>query len=116
MKEKRQFKRKPISIDVIYDMSPEQRQPDSKTKDISEGGICLISMSPLPVDRIMDFKFTIPDADKKIEVAGKVVWTEKSDNQKDDRYCSGIQFVRIDNADRDLIGKFVDGATFIGKR
>jgi c-di-GMP-binding flagellar brake protein YcgR len=114
MKEKRQFRRKPIAIDVVYDMSSDQMVLDSKAKDISVGGICLVSRKQLVVDKIMDFKFTIPDSEKKIQISGKVVWTEKSTGSKDDCCYSGIQFVRIDNADRDLIGKFVDGATFVG--
>jgi uncharacterized protein (TIGR02266 family) len=114
MREKRQFKRKSISIDVIFDMSPDQRGFESKTKDISVGGICLISRKPLSVDNVMNFKFTIPDTEKKIEVSGEVVWTEKPEDEKDDRYYSGIEFVQIDETDKDLISKYVDGATFIG--
>ena len=115
MKEKRQFRRKPISIDVSCDIRPESKGLETWTKDMSAGGICLVSREALDVDRIIDFTFTIPDTGKQIEVSGKVMWIEKSTVALDNFFYSGIQFMKIDERDRDLISKYVDGATFTGE-
>jgi len=112
MNEKRNFKRRPITIDVNCDMSADQKGFDPSTKDISVGGICLISKKAFPIGKIIEFKFAIPDFDKTIEVSGRIVWNEIVKNEKEEIFYNGIQFVRIESEDRDLIGKYVDGATF----
>jgi len=115
MKEKRRFTRREISLDVLYDVSSELKGIGSWTKDISAGGICVISKAALTVDKIMDFEFTIPEMEKKLKASGKVVWVEKVADSKKGSYYNGIEFINLDPVDKDLIAKFVDGATFHGE-
>jgi c-di-GMP-binding flagellar brake protein YcgR len=115
VKEKRQFKRRQILIDVSCDIQAGAKGIGSSTKDISAGGICLVSKELFEVDNIMEFRFVIPDTEKAIQITGKVMWIEKSSVHTDRFYYSGIEFMDIDDIDRDLIAKFVDGETFLGE-
>jgi c-di-GMP-binding flagellar brake protein YcgR len=108
VKEKRRYKRRFISLNVEYDISSDQRWLESQTKDIGAGGICLITTSPILVGKEVDIKFHIPDEQKPVKVVGRIVWNEG----KEGSFYNGIQFIRINDSDRELIGKFVDSATF----
>jgi len=112
VKEKRKYKRKYISIDVEYDISSDQKWLESKSMNISSGGICLITKEPMHIGKIFDMKFRIPDSDKLIKVAGKIIWNEKCHEKDGEGYYNGIQFTRIHNEDRMLISKFIDSGTF----
>ncbi|MBN1697475.1 MAG: PilZ domain-containing protein [Spirochaetales bacterium] len=115
VKDKRRYRRRFISLNVAYDMSPEQRWLESTTRDIGAGGICLITTSPIEVGKVVDIKFHIPDEQKPVKVSGKIVWNEEYKEGGGGKFYNGIQFIRIDEADRDLIGKYVDSATFLRK-
>lgn len=113
MNDKRQYKRKKITINVDYDISREQKWLDSTASDISAGGMCLVSRKPMKVDSSMKLKFIIPDSDTPIFVSGKVVWNEKFLKKNNDEYFyNGVEFTRIESNDRALINKYVESTTF----
>ena len=112
MNERRKYKRKLIKLDVEYDMSSDQRWLETHSRDLGAGGICLITKDAIPLGKSFDLKFYIPDKDRPVKVIGKVMWNEKIDEDGTGMFYNGIQFVRIDKADKALILKFVDSATF----
>jgi Tfp pilus assembly protein PilZ len=99
-------------LHIEYDISSNQRWLESQTRDIGAGGICLITASPIPVGKEVDIKFHIPDEENPVKVVGRIVWNEAIDEGAEGSFYNGIQFIRIKDSDRELIGKFVDSATF----
>ena len=116
MGERRKYKRKLIKLDVEYDMSSDQRWLESQSRDIGAGGICLITKDAIEIGKSFDMKFYLPDQEKPVKVIGKVMWNEKIDNEGSAAFYNGIQFIRINKTDKELIMKFVDSATFERKK
>lgn len=112
MRERRKYTRKLIKLDVVYDMSTDQRWLESQARDIGGGGICLITKDAIPIGKSFDIKFSIPDKEKPIKVIGKVMWNEKAENESESIFYNGIKFINIHKDDRELIMKFVESATF----
>jgi c-di-GMP-binding flagellar brake protein YcgR len=113
MNDKRKYKRTNISIDVEYDLSSEQVWLESRTRDISGGGICLITTERLSLRSEVELRFQLPDQDLLIMAVGKVVWTDEvQTSKKEILHAVGIQFVKIPDEARDYIMKYVEGATF----
>ncbi|MBN2444794.1 MAG: PilZ domain-containing protein [Spirochaetales bacterium] len=110
--ERRKYTRKLIKLNVEYDMSSDQKWLESEARDIGAGGICLITPFEIFIGKSFDIKFYMPELSKPIKVIGKVMWSEKIDEEKNSKYYNGIQFVRIDSSDKALILKYVDSATF----
>jgi hypothetical protein len=80
------------------------------SKDISAGGLRLVTYKQLTAGDELNIEFTIPPY-KIIEVRGLVKWVSKTEMVGDDRvivkYHSGIEFLDISDEERDLINKFV---------
>ncbi|MBN2532672.1 MAG: PilZ domain-containing protein [Spirochaetales bacterium] len=112
MRERRKYTRKLIKLDVVYDMSTDQRWSESTARDIGAGGICLITKDAISIGKSFDLKFFIPDMDKPIKVIGKVMWNEKAGDETENQYYNGIEFIKIHSDDKELIMKFVESATF----
>ena len=113
MSERRKYKRKLIKLNVEFDMSSDQRWFESESRDLGAGGICLITRDAISIGKSFDLKFYIPDKEKPVKVIGKVMWNEKVEDEKITAFYNGIQFTRIDKADKMLILKFVESATFV---
>ena len=109
-KERRQDKRINFVIDVKYHISTYQNWLVAKTENLSSGGICLLTKDYIPVGSILDLIFVMPDTSKPIEASGEIIWNE---NYSDDEYyLNGIKFLTLKDSDKELIGKFVNNATF----
>jgi c-di-GMP-binding flagellar brake protein YcgR len=110
MKERRQYKRTDITIDVEYNMSRQQSWFEAGTRNISCRGICLITRASLLPGSVLHLRFKLPDSSRRIDVTGRVIWEDYV--IENDHYIIGIQFTEINQSDIELIGKFVDNATF----
>ena len=82
---------------------------EGETRNISSTGMFIRSYKPLNQDEYLRLAFEPPKF-KPIWVSGKVLWT---DSEKVDvttnEFFSGFSFVKISDADRDLIKKWVNG-------
>ncbi|MGE5279896.1 MAG: PilZ domain-containing protein [Deltaproteobacteria bacterium] len=114
MEEKRRFPRLGIAVDVQWERAPEAGNPDSNvTKDISAGGICLIVYEEVSVGDLLNLRFTLPTG-RTVQALGRVVWVapfEFSSDRERPRRDAGIEFVHIEEEDRQEIAKFVFLAT-----
>ena len=110
--EKRRYKRRVISLNIEYDLSPHQVYMESKSKDIGGGGICLITSEPLEKGKELLIKMFLPDNQKPFFINGKVVWNSPYVENSSEVYLNGIEFFNINEHDRNLIIKFTDGAAF----
>lgn len=70
------------------------------TKDISEGGVCIISEEPLEEGKFLNLVFGLPDRDHDVQVIGKVMWSKKS---TENFFENGVQFWDIsDEAQKEI--------------
>lgn len=109
--EKRRFVRLSASVDVNYTKKEAVLEEKSlRTKDISAGGICIISFEPLQESGLLDLKISIPEEASPINAVGRVVWVKEfiiGDISKGKRYDVGVEFIKISGEDRNKINKYV---------
>lgn len=104
--QQRRFYRFDISIPVTkeFDIKEEITIEECKTKDISGSGLKLYSNINHSVGDIVKCKFQINN--HPIDVKGKVVRVENIDTF-DYKYSLGIDFIGLNEKDRDRIIKFI---------
>jgi c-di-GMP-binding flagellar brake protein YcgR len=112
VEESRKDKRLSFNLDVVYDISRHQRWTNSRSKDLSEGGICLITGEAVPVDTEIELRFYTPDSNRPVFIGGKVVWNGKFSDGKNSLYENGIRFLDIEESEIGFIKKFIENATF----
>jgi uncharacterized protein (TIGR02266 family) len=113
MDEIRAFPRLSLSCDIEYSYvstgtTPQKKESVlSKTKDLSEGGICLITSSPLVKGSTIALKFKLHGTYKTIEVQGKVAWSQAFAIGNQMGYDNGIEFTKMNEEDKVLIEKYI---------
>ncbi|MBN1696809.1 MAG: PilZ domain-containing protein [Spirochaetales bacterium] len=103
MDERRSYKRYCLIVSVKYSYNASRTKGSAKTKNISNGGICLTSHQKLLLNHLVDLEFSMPR--KKIKVLGKVVWSEES---LPHLYENGIEFVDIEESDKKEISNYIN--------
>ena len=103
--EKRQNPRVDVRLPIV--MLCHCGRLEGETKNISSTGMFIRSDAPLNKDEYLRLAFEPPTL-KPIWVSGKVVWTdcEKMDGTTTE-FSSGFSFVKISDADRDLLKTWV---------
>jgi uncharacterized protein (TIGR02266 family) len=100
LNEKREFTRHDFIAEVKFrsDTLPLR----ARISDISEGGIFIDTIAPLPADTMVIVSFYIPDANpaSPITGSGKVVWAQETVGM-------GIEFVNLDEKIRERLKKFL---------
>jgi c-di-GMP-binding flagellar brake protein YcgR len=109
---KREYRRLDVSINVEYDISTHQVWVESESKNISAGGICLLTRQSIKPGTYIKLKFKMPDTAQYVQVTGEIMWNQKYIINNEEYYDNGIKFVAINDRDRELIGKYIEGATF----
>lgn len=114
-KSMRVFPRLDLSCDIQYSYVsgslPEGKAKEnvlSKTRDLSAGGICMMSTTPLVKGTILSLKFRLHGTDKVINVLGKVVWTQAFSIGNQIGYDNGIEFVSMSEEDRAIINTYLE--------
>ncbi|MBN1412649.1 MAG: PilZ domain-containing protein [Spirochaetales bacterium] len=89
--------------------SEQEGSQKSTTRDISAGGICLITERPLPIGTILNLIFYLGGRNSTpIHAKGEIVWTEKFEIGSQVGYDNGIKFTRISNEDRETITSYIN--------
>lgn len=96
--DKRNFPRLPLDVEVNY-----SGKGIARSKDVSEGGIRILTDEPMELSKICTLVFHIPTTGEKIQCFGKVVWTEQV---SDHLHENGINFWDIDVASRQKISNY----------
>jgi uncharacterized protein (TIGR02266 family) len=97
MSEKRKEKRVEEEIKVAIKLLPEDKYKHDKnvvhalTKDISSGGVKIVTDKLLPVDTMMKLELTLAKIRKLVEVTAKVRWVNRL--YDDDVFEMGLEFV-----------------------
>jgi len=97
MTEKRREKRieeeTKVSIKVLSgeDSDSENNVDYALTKDISSGGLKILTDRRLPVDTLLEIELTLPKMRRIVTIKGKVRWVNQI--YDDDVFETGLQFV-----------------------
>lgn len=110
--ERRKFIRLNMLTDVIYTKLPLQNRKElSLTKNIGQGGICIISYEMLKEQELLELKIYLPEDNVPINTIGRVAWTKEfiiGDSPREGkRYDVGLEFIKISDEDMDKIKKYV---------
>lgn len=109
--ERRQFVRLSILADVAYNKKDtSEKEKVSFTKNIGEGGICLITYEEVKVSDVLELKIALPEEKAPINILGKVVWVKKfsiGDTFQGERFDVGVEFINISAGDKQKIDKYV---------
>lgn len=111
--ERRKYPRLNVNVRVNWDKAgssaPRQSEKSDITKNVSEGGICLIVYDKPEIGQHLLLKIELP-AKKIIQSKGRIVWVKefgivgKTDEM---RYDIGIEFSDIDPGDREGLKEFI---------
>jgi c-di-GMP-binding flagellar brake protein YcgR len=110
MDERRLHRRKTIEIDVEAHISAQQKWVGVRSRNISRGGMCLITSTMIPLNTELDIVFYINEFDKLLRVRGTVVWNEC--DLDSGRYLHGVKFDPLSDSANDVISKYVESTTF----
>ena len=97
MSEKRKEKRVEEEIKVAIKLLPEDKYQHGKnvvyalTKDISSGGVKIVTDKLLPVDTLLKIELTLAKIRKLVEATAKVRWVNRL--YDDDVFEMGLEFV-----------------------
>ena len=111
MDEKRRFPRLNYNVEVEWkkvDRSKGGTLEANVTKNISEGGICLMVDDSVRPQDMLELKIMLP-TQATISVKGAVRWVESfgiAGEKSQPRHEAGIEFVEIDDQDREKMKKF----------
>ena len=108
--ERRRFPRLIASVDVEYSILRKGTlQEQAVTKNISAGGICLIVYEKIEPGTFLALKILLSSINYIIEAKAKVIWSSYFTVGPDgrDRYDLGIEFVEINESDRQKISQYV---------
>ena len=105
MGEKRKFVRIDVYTKVEYTILPmHDRTLRSESKNISQGGICILAKEEISKGTFLHLRFYIPDSEQTfIECLGEAAWQKRADNG----YLTGIEFRDLDVAKELKINMFV---------
>jgi len=111
MQERRKFRRLNTLVDVTYAKhTSSEKEKLSLTKNISQGGICLILYDEIKSSDLLDIKIYLPDDKNPIIALGKVAWVKEfivGSETRGKRYDAGIEFIKINEKDREKIDSYV---------
>ena len=100
--EKRKSPRLPLDVQVNY-----QGNAFAKSKDISSGGICLITEEALEEKKIYKLAFSFPGEKELLESFGKVMWSRQATEHL---YESGLSFWDIEKNLQEKIDNYFENS------
>ena len=105
--EKRQHPRVNVRLPIV--MLCHYGRLEGETRNISCTGMFISSYKPLNKDEYLRLAFEPPRL-KPIWVSGEVVWTDSEEIRgTTNAFSSGFSFVKISDADRDLLKNWLTG-------
>jgi c-di-GMP-binding flagellar brake protein YcgR len=108
MREKRRFIRFEISLKVNYTIQKEPKlEKTGITKDVSAGGIQLLSEDKINVGNKIELKIFIPEALNPVHLSGIALWSHEAAQDKKPCFCTGIEFGKIEEDNKNTFLKFL---------
>ncbi|MFH1784515.1 MAG: PilZ domain-containing protein [bacterium] len=108
MEERRKFVRLQKPVEVKYKFASESsKDEETKTRDISEGGVRIMMNTKILPGNIIDLEIILPDTAEPIKALGETVWEEEFLEGRNLAYEIGVKFIKISPKDREKISKHV---------
>jgi len=108
MKEKRNFIRFDIPLKVHYTVQGDPKIVKTGiTKDVSAGGVQLLTEEKIDIGNKIDLTVFIPEALNPVHLAGIAVWVKEIRSEEKSRYCTGIEFTKIEEDNKNTFLKFL---------
>lgn len=105
---RREHERLAIILEVNY--RTEMEFLNTKTKNISAGGMFLRMLYPLPEGIELNVRFSIPEDNINFDVAAEVVWAASYEETNDlEETGMGIRFLNLDKEKGRLLDQYIEG-------
>lgn len=109
MEEKRKHMRLNAYVDVVWEKiaNPVQQVSfkEDKTKNISEGGICLNINERVEIGELLDLVILLP-SQKTIRSRSRVQWVRESEVVTK-RFDVGVEFLNVSDQDQEELKAFI---------
>ncbi|HNX81583.1 MAG TPA: PilZ domain-containing protein [Candidatus Omnitrophota bacterium] len=110
--EKRRFPRAAVNavLEYVKYDRVERSLYITGAKNISEGGLCLITFERLEPGSEIELKFTLPEINQSIVAHAQVRWVKELAVEQASPlvvFQQGVQFVNISSKDRKTISEYV---------
>jgi len=102
MNEKRSFLRVQKNFYLQFKIRGKEEVYETKTYDISIGGIGFFSPVEIPENTIIHIRMNVPGFAEALALRGIVRWKKKTE---DNRLFLGVEFYNIDSTEKDIILK-----------
>jgi len=106
MPERRDEQRIEVELEVRYRTA--QEFLSAYSWNISGGGIFIRTQQPLPLNREVQLRFTLPGIDRTFMAHGLVVWTNPHPSRSSFPSGMGIKFMDLDPAAKNILADFVE--------
>lgn len=111
--ERRKFPRIVREIIVRYKiLSTPEKQLDAETKNISGGGVCLVTREKMELETVVAMEIKFPHMNRAILTTAQVIWCSESklgpSPAGHTKFDNGIEFMQISETDRQQIIKYVE--------
>lgn len=107
MREKRRFIRFDTSLKVSYTLQKKPKiEKIGTTRDVSAGGMQLLTEERLEPGSRLELKFFIPEALNPAHLNGVVLWSISGESG-DPPYSAGIEFGEIEEDNKNTFLKFL---------
>lgn len=108
MREKRRFIRFEISLKVNYTIQKEPKiEKIGITKDVSAGGIQLLTQERIDIGKKLEFKIFLPEALNPVHLNGIALWSREAASAKEPSFCTGIEFGKIEEDNKNTFLRFL---------
>ena len=98
-----------VEVDVEVRYRTAQEFVSAYSQNISGGGISIRTAQPLPLNRGVHLRFTLPGIPHHFDVSGIVVWSNPGSDKSALPSGMGIKLVDLDAQSKQLIADFVRG-------
>ena len=114
MEERRKFIRLNSSFTVGYKrLESQETEKQTFSRNISEGGICLVVDEELGVSELLDLNLYLPGKREVVSVTGRVVWIKEFPSEDEfakRTFRAGIEFLNIEKSVAKKIDEYVRAA------
>ena len=109
--DRRRFPRFNLLVDVVVNKrASNEKELTLPAKNISQGGVCLITFSQPVMGELMDIKIRLPGIKDEIKSLGKVVWIKEvafGALQRTKRFEVGLEFIGLNDNTFEQINKYL---------
>lgn len=111
-KERRKSPRFNATLEVKYQLLKNPKPtPPAKSKNISEGGICISAYEMLPTNSLIHLDIVIPTSNQPITIKGRVAWREEVSTIDEDgrrTFLTGIEFFDLDKHQKENLLNYIN--------